>query len=186
MGMSRALVTVAVLLAAAIPSHALAQVESSPIPASQKPNFSSMGFLVGTWTCSTRSSRRPAAFTTAVTYALDPTGYWLNQTSTTGPLTWMSRRLTVWDKITHDADTKRWVDVSYDDAGGYGLSVSSGWDGDKIVWHDLSFAPSAQVSAQSNTTNIKVSPTKYQTASSFTEAGTGRRIDVATVCSKRT
>jgi hypothetical protein len=183
--MSRTLLIVAVLLTTAIPSHALAQVESTPIPASAKPDFSSMSFLVGTWSCSTRSSRRPAAFMTAVTYAMDSTGYWLDQTSTVRPLSWMTRGLTTWDKITYDADTKRWVDVSYDNAGGYGLSVSSGWNGDKMVWHDVSFVPGAQISAQTNQTTIKVSPIRYQTASSFTEAKSGRRVDVATVCTKR-
>jgi hypothetical protein len=185
MGMSRALLIVVVLLAAAIPSYAAAQVESTPIPASAKPDFSSMSFLVGSWSCSTRSSRRPAAFATSVNYALDPTGYWLNQTSTVRPLPWMTRGLTTWDKITYDADTKRWVDVSYDNAGGYSLSVSSGWNGDKIVWHDVSFAPGAQIATQSNLTTTKVSPTRYQTGSSFTEAKTARTVNVATVCTKR-
>jgi hypothetical protein len=183
--MSRALLIVAVLLTTAIPSHALAQVESTPIPASAKPDFSSMSFLVGTWSCSTRSSRRPAAFMTAVTYAMDSTGYWLDQTSTVRPISWMTRGLTTWNKITYDADTKRWVDVSYDNAGGYGLSVSSGWNGDEMVWHDVSFAPGVQISAQTNQRTIKVSPIRYQTASSFTEAKSARRVDVATVCTKR-
>jgi hypothetical protein len=185
MGINRALLTASVLLVASIPSYAAAQVESTPIPASAKPDFSSMSFLVGSWSCSTRSSRRPTAFVTAVTYALDSTGYWLDQTSTVRPMAWMTRVLTTWDKITYDADTKRWVDVSYDNAGGYGLSVSSGWNGDNIVWHDVSFAPGAQISTQTNLTTIKVSPTKYQTASSFTEAKTSRTVHVATVCAKR-
>jgi hypothetical protein len=181
----RALVAVAVLVGAATPSYAPAQVESTPIPAPQKPDFSSMSFLVGAWSCSTKSSRRPAAFVTRVTYAMDPTGYWLNQTSIVAPLSWMSRRLTSWDKITYDSDTKRWVDVAYDEQGGYGLSVASGWNGDNIVWHDLSFAPSPQISAQSDTTFTRVSSAKYQTSQSFTEANTGRKVDVATVCTKR-
>jgi hypothetical protein len=185
MGMNRALLTVAVLLTTAIPSYAVAQVESTPIPASAKPDFSPMSFLLGSWSCSTKSSRRPAAFATAVTYAMDATGYWLDQTSTVRPISWMTRGLTTWDKITYDADTKRWVDVSYDNAGGYGLSVSSGWNGDKIVWHDVSFAPGAQIATQSNQTTMKLSSTRYQSASSFTEAKTGRRVDIATVCTKR-
>jgi hypothetical protein len=93
---------------------------------------------------------------TAITYAMDSTGYWLDQTSIIRPISWMTRGLTTWDKITYDADTKRWVDVSYDNAGGYSLSVSGGWNGDKIVWHDVSFAPGAQISAQTNLTTTTV------------------------------
>jgi hypothetical protein len=182
--LSRVLVTVAVLVAAAIPSHAPAQVESTPIPAPQKPNFSSMSFLVGTWTCSTKSSRRPAAYVATLAYSMDPTGYWLNQTSTVHPLSWMSRRLTTWDKITYDSDTKRWVDVAYDEQGDYSLSVASGWNGDNIAWHDLSFVPGPQISAQSDTTNTKESATKYTTSMSFTEANTGRKVTVNGVCTK--
>jgi hypothetical protein len=35
-------------------------VEGTPVPTPPKPDFSSMKFLIGTWTCSDLSSRRPA------------------------------------------------------------------------------------------------------------------------------
>ena len=174
----------AALLAAAAPAYARAQVESTPIPAPSKPNFSSMEFLVGTWTCSTKSARRPAAYVTTSTYSMDPTGYWLNETSTTAMTSWISRKLTTWDKITYDADSKRWVDVAYGDGGAYGLSFSSGWQGNKMVWHDAGFAPSPDISAQTDTTNTKVSATKLTTSSSFTEAKSGRHVAVTGTCTK--
>jgi hypothetical protein len=80
---SRVLIAAAVVLAALIPASGFAQIESTPIPAPVKPNFSSLSFMVGTWTCKSKSSRRPAAFTTISTYSLDPTGYWISETSTT-------------------------------------------------------------------------------------------------------
>jgi hypothetical protein len=184
MRMSRALIAVAAFMVAALPSYAPAQVESTPIPAPNKPNFSSMEFLVGTWTCSTRSARRPAPYVTTVTYALDSTGYWLNQTSTTNATAWISRKLTTWDKITYDSDSKRWADVSYGDGGAYGLSFSSGWNGNKMSWHDVSFAPGPDISAQSDTTNTKVSGTKITSSSNFTETKTGRKVGVTGVCTK--
>jgi len=182
--MKRILVAVAIALAAAIPSYAVAQVESTPIPAPVKPNFSSMSFLLGTWTCSTKSSRRPAAYVTTSTYAMDPTGYWIGETSTTKTTSWISRKLTIWDKITYDPDTKRWVDVLYGDGGAYGLSFSSGWDGNKMTWHDVGFAAGPDIASQTDTTNTKVSPTKMTSMSSFTETKTGRSVTVSGICTK--
>jgi hypothetical protein len=174
----------AMLLAAVLPSIARAQVESTPIPAPTKPNFSSMNFMIGTWTCSTKSARRPAAYVTTVTYAKDPTGYWIDETSTTNTSSWIAQKLTVWDKITYDNDTKRWADVSYGDGGAYGLSFSSGWNGEKMSWHDVSFAAGPDISAQTDNVITKVSNTKTTTASSFTETKTGRHVAVTGICTK--
>jgi hypothetical protein len=181
---SRVFIAAAVLLAALIPASAFAQVESTPIPAPRKPDFSSVSFMVGTWTCKSKSSRRPAAFTTISTYSLDSTGYWLNQTSTTPKTTWVPTPLRTWDKITYDPDAKRWADVSYGDGGAYGLAFSQGWNGNEIVWHDISFAAGPDISSQTDITTTKVSPTKMTSASSFTETKTGRRVTVATTCLK--
>ena len=181
------LAAVAVLLAAAIPCYAVAQVESTPIPMPGKPNFSSMQFMIGTWSCSIKSSRRPAAYSTTATYSMDPTGLWIDQTSVTKPMKWFASQanLVAYDKITYDATTHRWVDVNYDKQGGYGLSFASGWDGNKIVWHDVSFAPSADIKSQTDTTVTKVSDTKMTSSSSFTEAKTGRVVSVTGVCTKQ-
>lgn len=184
MGTSRVLIAVAVLLAALVPASSVAQVESTPIPAPKKPDFSSVSFMVGSWTCKSKSSRRPAAFTTISTYSLDPTGYWMNEVSTTPKTSWVPTTLRNWDKITYDSDTHRWVDVLYGDAGSYGLSFSKGWNGNTIVWHDVSFAPGPDVSSQTDVTTTKVSPTKMTSTSSFTETKTGRRVMVATTCIK--
>ena len=181
----RLMVAAAVLLAATIPSFAFAQVESTPIPAPKKPNFSSMEFMIGTWTCSTKSARRPAAYITTSTYAMDPTGYWLTQTSTTEPTKWISQKLTTWDRITYDSDTKRWVDVTYGDAGAYGLAFSSGWNGNKMSWHDVSFAAGPDIKSQTDNVVTKVSPAKTTSSSSFTETKTGRVVSVTGVCTKK-
>jgi hypothetical protein len=180
----RVLIAAAVLLAALIPASGFAQVESTPIPAPVKPNFSSLSFMVGAWTCKSKSSRRPAAFTTVSTYSLDPTGYWINETSTTPKTSWVPTTLRTWDKITYDPDAKRWVDVSYGDGGAYGLSYSQGWNGNQIVWHDVSFAPGPNINSQTDITTTKVSATKTTGSSSFTETKTGRRVMVTTTCLK--
>lgn len=180
----RSLVLVAAVAALLLPAVASAQVESTPIPAPNKPNFSSMAFMVGSWSCATKSARRPAAYMTTVSYTMDPTGYWMEQTSVTKPTSWVTKQLTVYDKITYDPDTKRWVDVTYGDGGGYGLAFSKGLVGNHITWHDVSFAPGPDISAQSDVTYTKVSATKLTSASSFTETKTGRHVAVTTTCTK--
>jgi hypothetical protein len=182
--MKRILISFVVTLAVALPAYAVAQVESTPIPAPRKPNFSSMEFMVGTWTCSTKSARRPSAYVTTSTYAMDPTGYWIEQTSTTNATSWISRKLTTWDKITYDPDTHRWVDVTYGDGGAYGLAFSSGWMGNKMSWHDVSFAPGPDIASQTDNVVTKVSPTKMTSMSSFTETKTGRKVAVTGICTK--
>jgi hypothetical protein len=174
----------AAVMAAATPSLAGAQVETTPIPTPNKPNFSSMSFLVGTWTCSTKSSRRPAAFMTTSTYTTDPGGWWMNEMSVTNPMKWFPTKVTTWDKFTYDSDTHRWVDVTYGTPNAYGLSFSRGWTDNKMVWHDVSFAPTSDISSQTDNTITKVSDTKMTTSSSFTEAKGGRVVSVTGVCTK--
>ncbi|HEY1867513.1 MAG TPA: hypothetical protein VGG70_04400 [Candidatus Cybelea sp.] len=186
MRIPRLLVGAAALLAVTIPCLASAQVESTPIPAPKKPNFSSMEFMIGTWTCSTKSARRPAAYVTTSTFAMDPTGYWLAETSTTEPTKWISQKLTTWDKYTYDSDTHRWVDVTYGDGGAYGLAFSNGWSGDKISWHDVGFAAGPDIKSQTDNVITKVSASKMTSSTSFTEAKTGRVVSVTGVCTKHT
>ncbi|MEO6835271.1 MAG: hypothetical protein ABI231_05120 [Candidatus Tumulicola sp.] len=180
----RSLLTIAILVAPLLPGSAPAQTESTPIPAVVKPNFSSMDFLVGTWACSTKSSRRPGPYQTISTYALDPSGYWMNETSTTKPTAWVSTQLTVTDKITYDPDSKRWVDVLSGDQGAYGLSFSKGWAGNHMTWHDVSFAPGPNIHSQTDMVATKVSNTKVTSSSTFTETKTGRKVTVAAICTK--
>ncbi len=159
-------------------------MESTPIPAVPKPNFSSMNFMIGTWSCSTKSSRRPAPYLTTATYTASPDGWWIDETSVTNPVAWFPHKTSNYDKITFDATTNRWVDVSYGDLGAYGSSTSHGWNGDSIVWHDLSFAPNSDVKSESDTTVTKNSETRMTATSSFTE-GSGRTISVVTKCNKK-
>jgi len=172
------------IFAAVVSIPASAQIESTPIPTSPKPDFSSMSFFVGTWACSTKSSRRPAAYVTTETYAMDSSGYWIEATSVISPTSWNPTKLTINDKITYDSDTKRWVDVLYGDQGAFGLTFSKGWNGNKLVWHDASFAPGASISSQSDVVMTKVSPTKTVSNFSFTESKTGRKISIVETCTK--
>jgi hypothetical protein len=180
----RASVAFSACAALLLPGAAIAQqIESTPIPETPKPDFSSMSFLIGTWSCSTKSARRPAPFATTVTYTASPDGWWMDQKSVSQPTSWFNHTITVYDKITYDASTKRWIDVNYGGLGFYGLSTSSGWNGDSIVWHDPTFAPTSDITAQTDTTMTKDGDSKYTASNSFTEAS-GRNVSVVTTCSK--
>jgi hypothetical protein len=174
----------AALVAMMLPAIAWAQVESTPIPAPNKPNFSSMSFMLGTWTCRTKSSRRPTYYTTISTYTLDPTGFWMNEVSRTPKTAWVPTGLSNWDKITYDSDTHRWVDVGWGDGGTYTLSFANGWKGSQMAWHDVSFAAGPDIDSQTDIVTTKVSPAKTMSTSSFTETKTGRRVSVVATCTK--
>ena len=121
-----------------------------------------------------------------LTYTMDPNGWYIDETSVTAPMKWFAtqQKQTTYDKITYDATTHRWADVLYDNQGSYGLSFTNGWNGNKITWHDVSFAPSPDIKSQTDTMITKVSATKMTGSSTFTEAKTGRVVAVTTTCTK--
>jgi len=176
----------ALLGALAIPSLAGAQVESTPIPQTPKPNLSPLSYLVGTWSCSTQSARRPAPFKTTVTYVMEPTGYWINEKSVTEPMSWFPAGLTSYDKITYDPQEKHWIDLSYDERGGYGYSVSQpGSRGDKVVWHGMTgVTGNPSIATNSDTTMMHDGNSKLTSSSSFTEKS-GRNVSVVSTCTKQ-
>ena len=177
-------------LLAAIPflvtAVATAQVETTPIPQVPKPNFTSMQFLVGTWNCSETNTRRPVAYTSTFTTSIDPSGYWMNTKTVNHPTPWSKTQSVGTDKVTYDAANKRWVDVGTDDQGNYGMSTSSGWSGNEVVWRPVSFnsVGSGNVVSGGATTVTKASDSKYTYTGSFKESG-GRTIALKGSCTKQ-
>lgn len=183
--MTNRLIASVVAAFAVTASAAFAQsMESTPAPKPPKPNFAPYTFIVGTWSCSTKSARRPAPYETTTTYELDPTGYWLIGKSTTKAMAWFPYEASGEDRITYDADTGRWVDTFNGDFGGYDLSTSKGWSGETIVWHDLAFARGKDVASQTNLTITKVSDSKMASRSTFTTVK-GRSVGVTSTCTKQ-
>src|SRR5579864_9041679 len=80
-----------------------ANVEGTPPPTRPKPDLSSMKFLIGTWTCSELSSRRPGPFTVTEVYSMDPTGYWVIRDDTTHTASWIPRETHSQTRYTYDA-----------------------------------------------------------------------------------
>lgn len=169
----------AIAFAAATPT-----IEKTPAPKAPKPNFSSMNFLMGAWTCSTKSARRPAAYITTSVTTMDPTGYWMVTKSIQKPTPWFPYQTAGTDWVTYDSTTSRWVDVFTGDQGSYGVTTSPGWSGTTIVWTDALFKPGTDVIGETPTTLTKVSDTKTTTHSTFREKSSGRWIAVDAVCTK--
>ncbi|HEY8314267.1 MAG TPA: hypothetical protein VIG51_08810 [Candidatus Baltobacteraceae bacterium] len=156
---------------------------STPIPMPPKPDLSAMNFLLGTWSCTSKSSRRPSAGTGTVTYAMDPTGYWIVGTQSNDAVPWFPYKTTSQDEQTYDATTSRWVDLSTDSTGGYDFSVSPGWAGQTMVWHDVTYSKGNDTASDNDTTVTKVSDTKLTSASSFKTTG-GKTVTVTGSCTK--
>lgn len=101
-----------------------------PIP---KPDFTSMNFLVGTWTC-TQPLRGKTRSETDV-YTMGSDGMWLVDTATSPPFdqyrTVAQNTVTY---MTYDPTIKQWVTTTYDNFGGYGLEQTSGWQGNVASW----------------------------------------------------
>jgi hypothetical protein len=165
------------------PAPVAPAIEATPIPRAPKPDFAPLTYFVGRWSCSSKSARRPTPQRSTVTVALEPGGRWMRQTTVNQPTSWYPYVDTGTDLFTYDRDTKRWIDVGYDTAGNYGLTGTTGWKGDTMVWKDLAFTPTAQVTAASDFTITKVSATKFTSAYGFT-TGTGRSVAVTGVCTK--
>jgi hypothetical protein len=145
-------------------------LETTPIPAQPKPDFSSMMWEIGAWNCSSKSARRATPQESTTTYALDPSGHWIVGTTKTKSVSWFPHDGVAIDKLTYDASSKSWVDVTTDDLGGYDISSSSGWDGNKMVWHDVTYPKQADVVTSNDLTQTKVSDTKTTFVSSFVTA----------------
>ncbi len=159
------------------------KIESTPIPAPGKPDFSSMNFSLGTWMCSTKSARRPGPYITTSVTTMDPTGYFMVTKSTTAKTSWAPKAGAT-DWVTWDSDTKRWVDINVGDFGAYDASTSPGWTGNTMVWTDALFKPGMDVVAVTPLINTKVSDTKLTSHTTFKERSSGRWVSVDTVCNK--
>ncbi|MFY9719399.1 MAG: hypothetical protein WAK16_07120 [Candidatus Cybelea sp.] len=118
---------------AVVPSVSSAQPSpaSTPVPM-QKPDFSSMMFLAGTWTCTQmlRGKSRPDTSTTTV--GMD--GMWMVSQDSAPPFD-QYRTVTIngTNYLTYDPTIKQWVGIGVDSGGGYGTESSPGWQGNTMT-----------------------------------------------------
>lgn len=101
-----------------------------PIP---KPDFTSMNFLVGSWTCTQPLRGKTRSETD--TYAMSSDGMWMVDTATSPPFDQyrtIPQNYTL--SMTYDPTIKMWVTTYQDNLGGYGLEQTSGWQGNVASW----------------------------------------------------
>lgn len=161
-----------------------AKVEGTPVPTPAKPDLSSMKFLVGTWTCSNLSSRRPGPFTTTEVYSLDPSGYWVVRNDTIHTASWIPREVRSQTKYTWDAGADRWVRITTGDGGQFAIATAPmpTAGGTKTYTYTLqSSAPG--IASYAPEVYTKVSDTKKTMKTSFTEKS-GRLVNVTQTCTK--
>jgi hypothetical protein len=177
-----ALVVASMALGGSVLAADAPSIETTPIPTNAKPDWSSMKFLLGTWNCSSLSSRRPAPYLSTGTATFDSTGYWMVTKTVTAKVAWAPATTSV-DMVTYDPYQHRWVDVYTDDQGNYDVTFSPGWKGNTMAWTDALFAAGPDIIAASPVTVTKVSDTKTTSHGTFTEkSGTVRTSD--TTCTK--
>jgi len=158
-------------------------VEGTPAPTPPKPDFSSMKFLIGTWTCSDLSSRRPGPFTVTEVYSMDPSGYWMLRDDTTHTASWIPREVHSQTRYTYDAVAKRWVRITIGDQGGYRVWTAPMPTGNKKTYAYVIQTRTPDVASYAPEVYLIESNTKKTMTTSFTETN-GRVVTVKETCTK--
>ena len=159
------------------------KVEGTPVPTNPKPDFSSMRFLIGTWTCSDVSSRRPGPFTTTEAYTMDPTGYWLLRKTTTHKASWIPREFVADTRYTWDNYGKDWVRITTGDQGGYSVATAPAPANNKKTYTYVVQTKAPDIASYAPEVYTKQSDTKKTMTTSFTETN-GRVVNVTETCAK--
>ena len=135
----------------------------TPVPAA-KPDFSSMMFLTGTWTCTQMVRGKSRPDTSVTTIGMD--GAWMVTQDTAPPFDQYRTYAVNGTTYTgYDPTIKQWVQVGADNSGGYGIAQSPGWDGNAITWSAKGLDGSTQTDVIT-----KVSDTQTTDASTSTDA----------------
>jgi hypothetical protein len=164
-------------------SAAGVKVEGTPVPTRPKPDFSSMQFLIGTWTCSDLSSRRPGPFTITEVYSMDPSGYWVVRDDTTHKASWIPRDFHSQTKYTYDALARRWIRISTGETGAYAVATATMPVGNQKTYTYVIQTKAPDVASYAPEVFVKVSDTKKTMTTSFTE-NSGRVVTVKETCTK--
>jgi hypothetical protein len=107
---------------------------ATPVP-DMKPDLSPEMYLVGTWTCHSQNPNRPGDRIETDTWRLSLDGRFL-QAHTESPSFDKMRTRAITEEYykTYDPVVKKWVWMSFDNFGNYGMSTSPGYNGNTIVW----------------------------------------------------
>ena len=108
--------------------------QPTPVP-NTPPNFTSMRFLLGTWSCRQTLAGRSGVRKETDTYTMAYDGWQMQDHSVSPPFDKYRNRDLVGDSfVTWDPTLKLWINQNVDNFGGYGLLTSPGWVGNRITW----------------------------------------------------
>ena len=121
------LVGLVTALVLAAPGGTAAQTAPAP-----KPDFSSLAFFNGNWTCTRTKSPNPKRVGSTYRFmaALDPSGYWQTYRVVEGDVATDGH-------LTYDATAKAWTFLYVSSTGDYGVATSPGWTGTTMVYKDV-------------------------------------------------
>ncbi len=112
-------------------SQASPNAGPTPVPVGH-PNFSSMRFMLGTWTCHSRLRGKDRPDTSTTTIGMD--GEYM-VTHDNAPVfdKFRNRAVNTDSFMTYNSMSGQWVTVSVDNFGGYSVATSPGWRGNTMV-----------------------------------------------------
>ncbi len=177
--------TLVAALGATLSGSAFAQgkVEGTPVPAPPKPDLSSMKFLIGTWTCTDMSSRRPGPFTTTEVYSADPNGYWIVRDDTIHTASWIPREVHSQTKYTWDSGSSKWIRITTGDGGQFAIATAP-MPASSVKTYTYTLQSTApDITSYAPEVYDKVSDTKKTMKTTFTEKS-GRVVNVTETCTK--
>jgi hypothetical protein len=154
--------------------------QPTPVP-NTPPDFTSMRFLLGTWSCHQTLPGRPGDRTETDTYTMAYDGWQMQDHNVSPPFDKFRTRDLVGDSwVTWDPTLKLWITQNVDNFGGYGLLTSSGWVGNRITWNAIN--PDGTVG---RTIETKVSDTKETFASWYNDKkGQPLKVGLSQTCKK--
>ena len=174
---------VALFIAGAGAAAAAPGVEGTPQPMPPKPNWSSMNFLIGNWTCTDLSSRRPGPFTTTRVFSMDSTGYWMIRNDTIHTASWIPREVHMEYRTTWDPYTHRWVRIGTDEFGRFSVATASMPVGGRKTYTYVIQSKAPDIASYAPEVYTSSGGNKLMMTSSFTEKN-GRVVRVKETCTK--
>jgi hypothetical protein len=124
----RPLTIASACIAALLAAPSLAGAQAIPPTVTQSmPNMEPMHFLMGSWNCTMPGGTGSLKFTSTMD------GMWMLGEGSSA-LSSSNHTQTARIYLTYDTPMKRWVWMTAQSGGGYGLFYSPGWAGDSMQW----------------------------------------------------
>jgi hypothetical protein len=164
------------LLSVSSTKAAAADPAPTPVPLT-KPDFSSMMFLTGTWTCSQQLRGKTRPDTSTTTVGMD--GMWMVSQDVAPPFDqYRTFAVNTTTYTSYDPTVKQWVAMGVGTDGTYYMASSPGWQGNTITWSSKGLDGSTVTDV-----GTKVSDSETSDAITFTDPK-GKVTNISTHCKK--